>query len=161
VIKAILYPTVLLYFLLSELMMPATLLAEDTAVIEEVIVTARKREEAIQEVPMSVSVMAGERIEQTGVLNVEYLYGDVPNLYFAQNNTLSSQSDSREIMIRGVAAIPLLEPSAGVFIDGIYQTGLRFDISFSTGPSRPRAGPPTAKGSISCTTTTAIHASPM
>ena len=79
---------------------------------------------------MSVSVLTGERIEDTGVLNVEHLYGDVPNLYFAQNNTLSSQSDSREIMIRGVGAIPLLEPSAGVFIDGIYQTGLRFDISF-------------------------------
>ena len=113
---------------------PATLFAEDAAeasgVIEEIIVTARKREELLQEVPMSVSVVTGDRIEETGVLNVEYLYGDVPNLYFAQNNTLSSQSDSREIMIRGVGAIPLLEPSAGVFIDGIYQTGLRFDIGF-------------------------------
>ena len=119
---------------LAGFMMPATVVAEDSAeaqgVIEEIIVTARKREELIQEVPMSVSVLTGERIEDTGVLNVEHLYGDVPNLYFAQNNTLSSQSDSREIMIRGVGAIPLLEPSAGVFIDGIYQTGLRFDISF-------------------------------
>ena len=104
--------------------------AQSQMVIEEIIVTARKREELLQEVPMAVSVLTGERIDQTGVLNVEYLYGDVPNLYFAQNNTLSSQSDSREIMIRGVGAIPLLEPSAGVFIDGIYQTGLRFDISF-------------------------------
>ena len=119
---------------LAGFMMPATVVAEDSAeaqgVIEEIIVTARKREELLQEVPMSVSVLTGERIEDTGVLNVEHLYGDVPNLYFAQNNTLSSQSDSREIMIRGVGAIPLLEPSAGVFIDGIYQTGLRFDISF-------------------------------
>ena len=130
-LQAILYPLVLfVLFPLSGLVVPATAVAQYAGVIEEVIVTARKREEPLREVPMSVSVMTGERIEETGVLNVEYLYGDVPNLYFAQNNTLSSQSDSREIMIRGVGAIPLLEPSAGVFIDGIYQTGLRFDISF-------------------------------
>ncbi len=130
-LPTVLYPVVFLLLCPHYgLVLPATASAEEPAVIEEVIVTARKREESIRDVPMAVSVMTGERIEETGVLNVEYLYGDVPNLYFAQNNTLSPQSDSREIMIRGVGAIPLLEPSAGVFIDGIYQTGLRFDIGF-------------------------------
>lgn len=112
-------------------LIPITSYAQEEArAIEEIVVTARKRDELLQDIPMSVSVVTGRQIEEYGIQNVEQIYGDVPNLYFAQNNTLSPQSDSREIMIRGVGSIPLLEPSTGLFIDGIYQTGLGFDIAF-------------------------------
>src|SRR5689334_9024207 len=45
----------------------------DMIMLEEVLITARAREEALQNVPISVSTVSGNLIEETGIINLEQL----------------------------------------------------------------------------------------
>lgn len=102
----------------------------DSAVLEEVVVTARKRDEALVDVPLSVSVVSPETIEVQGIQNITDMYGKLPSLFYAQNRNLSGNRDFVSLVVRGVGANPALEPSTGVFIDGVYQPSLGFDTAF-------------------------------
>lgn len=96
----------------------------------DIIVTARKREESLQDVPIAVTAISGDRIESQGLRNVSDLYGRVPSLFFSVNRQFSSGKDNTFLVLRGVGANPALEPSVGIFIDGIYQPSLGFETSF-------------------------------
>lgn len=98
--------------------------------LEEVVVTARKREERLQDVPVAVSFVSAETIERAAIEDSTDLLGRVPNLYFSQNNTIGPNQDATFLVIRGVGSNPVLEPSAGLFVDGVYQSGAGFDIGF-------------------------------
>jgi len=100
------------------------------ALLEEVIVTARKRDERLQDVPMSVTALSASALEVAGITNVESLPGRIPALNFSQNNNVSPQKESKAIVLRGVGFNPVLEPSTGLFIDGVYQPGIGFDVGF-------------------------------
>lgn len=102
--------------------------AQDT--LEEVLVTARKRGESLADVPVAISALQGLEIERQGISNVEDLMGKVPGISFSQNNNVGPQKDQKAIVLRGVGFNPVLEPSTGVFVDGIYQPGVGFDIEF-------------------------------
>ena len=65
------------------------------AVLEEVIVTARKREEAIQDVPVSVTAFTGNQLRDAGITNLKDLGYQVPGLQI-------DQSSSAQIWIRGI-----------------------------------------------------------
>jgi outer membrane receptor protein involved in Fe transport len=89
--------------------------------IEEVIVTATKREQTLQEVPVAVSVVSSEQIEQAQVLDIKDLQTLVPSLRVTQ---LQSSANTNFI-IRGFgngANNAGIEPSVGVFIDGVYRS---------------------------------------
>ncbi len=62
--------------------------AQDTAVLEEIIVTATKREESLQDVPISVATMSGERLNSlfTGGEDILALANRVPGLYAESSN---------------------------------------------------------------------------
>lgn len=99
--------------------------------LEEVVVTARKRTEALIDVPLSISVVTPETIEVQGIQNItDMMAGKLPSLFYAQNRAFSSTRDFVSLVVRGVGANPALEPSTGVFIDGVYQPGLGFDTAF-------------------------------
>lgn len=98
--------------------------------LEEIVVFARKREERLQDVPVAVSAISAADLEKAGVTNVEDLSGKVPSLYFSQNNNVSPQKDNKAIVLRGVGFNPVLEPSTGFFIDGVYQPGIGYDLGF-------------------------------
>ena len=104
--------------------------SEGDAVLEEVRVTARIREESILDIPVSVTAFDGLNLERQGIFSAPQLFGRVPSLYFSQNNSRQSTADNRALVIRGVGANPVLEPSVGVFIDGIYVPSLGFDLEF-------------------------------
>ncbi|OGT79378.1 MAG: hypothetical protein A3H91_00715 [Gammaproteobacteria bacterium RIFCSPLOWO2_02_FULL_61_13] len=86
--------------------------------IEEVVVTAQKREENVQEVPISISTYSGEFLDQAGIDTLQDLGDYTPNL------TLSTSSNvvNNRIIMRGVGSVGdnALEPSVAVFIDGVY-----------------------------------------
>ena len=84
--------------------------------LEEVIVTATKRAAGMQDVPIALSVMSGERIAEQGIGSLEDLAVFMPNVHIAEG----SSSDS--IFIRGIGSgINFgFEQSVGTFIDGIY-----------------------------------------
>ncbi|MGA0605973.1 TonB-dependent receptor [Phenylobacterium sp. VNQ135] len=94
--------------------------AQDNPVVEEVVVTAQKRAENIQDVPLSVSAYGADMIERAGVQNLQDLATRVPNLNIDASNNLRNTS----VAIRGIGSSgsnPGVEPSVGVFLDGVYQ----------------------------------------
>ena len=101
--------------------------AQDEAAAEEefdedsIIVTATKREQTLQDVPISVSVTSGETIERAQVRDLLDLQTLVPSLKVGQ---LQSSANTNFI-IRGFgngANNAGIEPSVGVFIDGVYRS---------------------------------------
>lgn len=79
-------------------------LGEDEAsagVIEEVIVTAQRREENLQEVPISISVVAGEQIERAGIRGARDFIQRVANVTFTENDQQGTKNG--DISIRGLS----------------------------------------------------------
>ena len=70
----------------AALMLPAALpaLAQSSGMLEEVIVTAAKRQQTLQEIPIAVSVVTAETIEQAQVLDIKDLQTLVPSLRVTQ-----------------------------------------------------------------------------
>jgi len=102
---------------------------QESLVIDEIVVTARKREERLSEVPLSVQVFSGDAIEVRRIENVDGLIGRVPNLSLS-SNALSPGKDFLNMVIRGVGAQSAGTPAVGTFVDGAYVPGLSFDIGF-------------------------------
>ena len=83
--------------------------------LEEVVVTARKREESLQDVPLSIQAYSGEDLALGGVDNVENLVGKTPNLSLS-SNLLSPGNDFLNIVIRGVGSQSAGAPAVGTFV---------------------------------------------
>ncbi|MEQ1517887.1 MAG: TonB-dependent receptor plug domain-containing protein, partial [Usitatibacteraceae bacterium] len=105
-------------------MMPTSAHAQDASDSEiadsnEIIVTAGKRPENIQDVPMSVSALSGDALEQRGINNIAQLQSYVPSLRFVTSNTARNSG----VFMRGIGQNGTnqgIEPSVGVFLDGVY-----------------------------------------
>ncbi|MFL0810302.1 MAG: TonB-dependent receptor [Agarilytica sp.] len=89
-------------------------------VLEEVIVTAQKRSQNLQEVPVSVTALSGDMLEQSGITNIAEVERVSPNTTLrpsrATNTTLTAY-------IRGIGQNDPLwgfEPGVGMYIDDIY-----------------------------------------
>ncbi len=90
-------------------------------VMEQVIVTADKSESTLQEVPVAVSVVTSEEIEQSHVRDIKDLQFLVPSLRVTQLQS----SGNTNFLIRGFgngANNAGIEPSVGVFVDGVYRS---------------------------------------
>ncbi|MEH6515316.1 MAG: TonB-dependent receptor [Halioglobus sp.] len=92
----------------------------NTVALEEVIVTAQKREQNLQQVPVSISSFNAAELESIGVTSIIELEKNVPNAQFrasrATNSTLTAY-------IRGVGQQDPLwgfEPGVGVYVDDVY-----------------------------------------
>jgi iron complex outermembrane recepter protein len=88
--------------------------------VEEVVVTARRRSENLEDVPLSVSAVTAEAIETQDITNVTDLNSFVPNLKISQDRATSSTIN---IYIRGVGqSDPLwgFDPGVGVYVDDVY-----------------------------------------
>jgi len=107
---------------------PAVWSADDSAVIEEVIVTARRREETLQEVPATVSVISGEQMFFTGNDSMDKLRDSIPNFQFASDMAFRSRTAVRGL---GSDRSGAQTNGVGFFIDGVLQTGTsRFNAPF-------------------------------
>lgn len=91
--------------------------------IEEVIVTARKREENVQDIPISISAFTGETLEQRQISSSEKLSQVTPNLTFDTHAPSSGHNSAAQIYIRGIGQnefLPTSDPGVGLYIDGVY-----------------------------------------
>lgn len=111
--------------LASVAVLAAPVLAQDVPVTDapvedpgEIIVTAQKRAENVQDVPVSIAAFNGETLEKANVLTVM----DLPRVASNFQSVRSSNTGSTRIGIRGVGSLAntLIEPSVAVFVDGIY-----------------------------------------
>ena len=86
--------------------------------IEEIIVTAQKREQSLQDVPISITTFSGEFLEDSGIDTLQQLGQYTPNLSLASSGQLANN----RIILRGVGSVgnSAIEPSVAVFVDGIY-----------------------------------------
>jgi len=103
--------------------------AASSGQLEEVTVSARKRDERLVDVPASVQVVSADMIDQQRLDNVQDLFGKIPTLYFS-SNLLSPGRDYLSLVIRGVGAQSVGVPAVSTYIDGVYTPALGFDIGF-------------------------------
>lgn len=95
---------------------PAGAQAQDAA-LEEITVTAQKREESALEVPVTVDVFTAKDIEETGALNLADMQDFIPGFEVGSNPTQAS------ITIRGVSSANIStggDPSVATFYDEVY-----------------------------------------
>ena len=86
--------------------------------VEDIIVTAQRREESLQRVPISVSAVAGEKLASVGITKIDDLGSAVPGLIaIPQLNSFSP-------IIRGIGQVnlaPGADLGVATYVDGVYQ----------------------------------------
>jgi iron complex outermembrane recepter protein len=90
-----------------------------SASVQEIIVTAQRREESLQKVPVAVTAIGTEQLEALRVTSVRNLAGLAPSLQF----NAQGQQSNPTIIIRGVASgtsSNSVDPKVGMYIDGVY-----------------------------------------
>ena len=91
---------------------------DGAAVLEEVVVTAQKRAENLQSVPVAVSAATGEELQRQGVIDVMALQNIAPGVQ------VSSTALGQQISIRGITSTNSTEvgdPAVAFHADGVYQ----------------------------------------
>ncbi len=96
---------------------------DDDTFIDEIIVSAQKRERTAQEVPISMSVFTGADLEALHLVNVADVARYTPNLEWDQS--FFGASNSSSIFIRGIGQGAIFaehssDPGVGVYLDGVY-----------------------------------------
>jgi iron complex outermembrane recepter protein len=101
--------------------------------LEEVVITARKREENLQSVPISVSVFSGDELSLRGALKLDVVGKITPNVHFESSNPTSGVG-SPKVFIRGMGQSDFViveDPAVGIYADGVYMgrtMGSVFDL---------------------------------
>jgi iron complex outermembrane receptor protein len=120
----------------SALMSTSTLAQESvpqrsaSRLLEEVVVTARKREEGAQEVPLSVTAFNSDQISALKVRDLNDLTVGIPNVSLED---IGTSRGTANFSIRGLgvnSSIPSIDPTVGVFNNGVYigtNAGVIFD----------------------------------
>ena len=131
------------------------------AALEEIVVTAQKRTESLQDIPISITTLDGGKIEEAGIHSMNDLSAYVPNLMLTENAVATS------IVMRGVGpgANQSFEQSVGLYVDGVHlakgrqaRTGL-FDlerVEVLRGPQGILFGKNTLAGAINVTSATPV-----
>ena len=93
--------------------------------LEEVMVTAQRREQTMQEVPMSISAFTADQLAELQADNLDSIQGAVPNLNLVQGRGSNS---SVNVFIRGVGqpdALQTFDPAVGIYLDDVYMSRIQ------------------------------------
>lgn len=91
---------------------------EAAANISDIIVTAQRRSQRLQDVPLSVSALGAEQLEARRIQSIEDFQGSVPTLVYSEHNASDPQ-----VRIRGIGSDfdgASLERSVAIFVDDVY-----------------------------------------
>ncbi len=128
----------------------------ESLALEEIVVTAQKRAESLQDVPISVSAMSGEKLAEAGIPSMGDFSAYVPNF------NVTSNAIGDVISIRGIQSgiLASIEQSVGTFVDGVYRgrgTQSRFSfldvgtVEVLRGPQSTLFGKNTIGGALNIT----------
>lgn len=132
--------------------------SNDQGTVAEVVVTATKKSESLQNVPISVSAVSGKTLQTRGFVEMTDLQSATPNLEINQTN------GNYVVTVRGLgtgAGNFAFEQSVGEFVDGVYSNRSRSlqvpfldvdDIEIVRGPQGALFGVNTDAGAINMTT---------
>ncbi|WP_414901621.1 TonB-dependent receptor [Sphingomonas flavalba] len=132
--------------------------------VEDIIVTARKRAENLQDTPIAITAFSAAGIEARGLTNIAEINSFAPNLTFRNTAAFAATSSASSIYIRGIGQQDwalATDPGVGVYVDGVYvarSIGGVLDmldverIEVLKGPQGTLFGRNTIGGAISITT---------
>jgi iron complex outermembrane receptor protein len=110
--------------------------ASTKGTLEEIVVTAQKRSENQQVVPVSVTAISPTMLANARILNTMDLAGTVPNLYIMQGASLNGSSSTPWLTLRGIEAnntgTVQTDSGIGIYVDGVYvarASGQVFDLA--------------------------------
>jgi iron complex outermembrane receptor protein len=92
--------------------------------LEEIVVTARRREESLQDTPVAISAFTGAALERQQIFSTQDLDRVTPNLQFAAYGPLTGNNSAAQIFIRGIGqtdASSGVDPGVGLYIDDVYM----------------------------------------
>jgi len=95
----------------------------NAAPLEEVVVTARKLTENLQDVPIAVSAFTGEDLETKGITNISQISNFTPSLEMDSTAAISGSSAAMTTFIRGIGMSDFLltiDPGVGLYVDNVY-----------------------------------------
>ena len=140
--------------------------AADEETLEEVVVTAQKREQNIQDVPIAISAFSGTLLQDKSIGDIGALTRFAPNVNLDTGSPFSGDTSVLSASIRGIGQDDFafnLDPGVGVYLDGVYlartiganQSLLDIDrIEILKGPQGTLFGRNTIGGAISIVTHT-------
>ena len=102
---------------------PKTQGAEVSGGLQEIVVTARKRSENLQDTPISITAFSERDLEAKGYANIGGLQDAASNLSITTSSPVSGSSNSASVFIRGIGQIdftPNTNPGVGIYLDGVY-----------------------------------------
>jgi iron complex outermembrane receptor protein len=108
--------------------LPATTCAQtgetaSSGSLEEIIVTARKRAENIQDTPIAVTALSSEALEARLVTTVSEIGRFTPNMSFENTSNIGGSTASTTVFIRGIGQTDFnltIDPGVGLYVDGVY-----------------------------------------
>jgi iron complex outermembrane recepter protein len=86
--------------------------------LEEVVVTARKRDESFRDVPVTVDVLTDQTIQRAGIDNTRDFIAMIPNVTLVETQNAGNSF----ITVRGISQARNSEPSVAVVVDGVVET---------------------------------------
>ena len=119
------------FFMAVPLVFALNINAQSFDALEEVVVTAQKKEENLQETPIAITAITESAIDDLDIANVVDLAGMAPNVHII--NTPSNNTAATIAMRGGVTINPAItwEPTVGMYLDGVYLgkgQGSIFDV---------------------------------
>jgi iron complex outermembrane recepter protein len=144
----------------------AALPTSDTAAQEEpgsndIIVTARRRSESAQDIPLAVSVLGAQQLDETGAFNVNRLQQLAPTLQFYSSNPRNTAVNIRGLGVPFGLTSDGFEQGVGIYVDDVYYSRVAsatFDfldvaqIEVLRGPQGTLYGKNTTAGAINIQT---------
>jgi len=90
--------------------------AQESFALEEIVVTAQKRVQSLQDVPISVAAVSAEKMTEFGIVDLENMSAYVPNF------TINETGISTTVAVRGISSgiNPGFEQSVGMYNDGVF-----------------------------------------
>ena len=107
---------------------PTVAAAQDAAAdqgFEEITVTAQRREQSLQDVPMAISAFTADDLAALQADNLDSIQGAVPNLNLVKGRGSNS---SVNVFIRGIGqpdALQTFDPAVGVYLDDVYMSRIQ------------------------------------
>lgn len=140
-------------------------IADESAVMEgdegAIVVTARRREERLLDVPVAVTAISANTLEKLQATDLSGIQGTVPNVNLVQGRGSTSNAN---IFIRGIGqpdALQTFDPAVGIYVDGVYMSRIQgalfglFDVErveVLRGPQGTLYGKNTVGGAVNVVT---------
>lgn len=97
--------------------------SRSSGMLEEVVVTARKREESLQDTPIAVTAFTGESLDDRGLTDISQIADFSPSLSIDETSQFAATNSAPAIFIRGIGvsdwALPI-DPGVGIYLDDVY-----------------------------------------